>query len=350
MSDALKVEWIFRTFHATSSGMIDHSSETRRGVPTMMKGADLLSDLLHGMRLTGLHYRRIEIAPPFGLTFGVSDARAQFHFVARGEAYLRLGGEEEASLLPAGTAVFLPRGGRHEVLSAPGTPSRDIHDFESIDICPSVCAVQACTAEECAGGKTVLFSGCMEFDLGGMHPLVALMPQAMRVDTILDRNPEILPMLEAMEREAQLRRAGYAGILSRLAEVVSAAIVRGWVECGCGDATGWVEALRDPRLGRVIAALHRKPARNWTVAELAAQMGSSRSVFAERFLAVTGVTPLRYLTELRMRLASQWIGRERMPIDIAAARLGYGSPAAFSRAFKRVVGYPPGASRHAATG
>jgi AraC-like DNA-binding protein len=171
------------------------------------------------------------------------------------------------------------------------------------------------------------------------------MPEVMRVDTLLERQPEITPMLQAMEREVRTQRAGSAGILARLADVVSASIVRGWAECGCGDATGWVEALRDPRLSRVIGALHRDPGRNWTVAELAAEMGSSRSVFAERFLAVTGQTPLHYVTELRMRLAADWIGRDRMPIDAAAERLGYGSQAAFSRAFKRVTGQSPGAMR-----
>lgn len=79
--------------------------------------------------------------------------------------------------------------------------------------------------------------------------------------------------------------------------------------------------------------------------KLAAEMGSSRSVIAERFLRVTGTTPLRYLTELRMSLAAEWISRERMPIEVAAHRLGYGSQAAFSRAFKRVIGHSPGATR-----
>ena len=80
------------------------------------------------------------------------------------------------------------------------------------------------------------------------------------------------------------------------------------------------------------------------------QMDSSRSVFAERFLAVTGMTPLRYLTELRMRLAAQWLARDREPIESVAYKLGYGSLAAFSRAFKRVVGRPPGALRAHAPG
>jgi AraC-like DNA-binding protein len=296
-----------------------------------------------GMRLVGLNYRRIEIAPPFGLRFGVEEGRAQFHFVARGPVILR-GSSETIHELETGDAVLLPRGGEHDLLSHPDLACRDIAAYDTKPLCGSVSSIRSCS-NDASSEKAVIFSGCMEFDLGSMHPLVALMPEAMRVGMLLDRYPEILPMLEAMEREARGERAGFAGILARLADVVSAFIVRAWVECGCGDAKGWVAALRDPRLGRVIAALHRDPGRNWTVAGLAAEMGSSRSVFAERFLAATGVTPLRYLTELRMRLAAQWIGRERVAIETAAQRLGYGSQAAFSRAFKRVTGHAPGSAR-----
>lgn len=310
--------------------------------------ADLVSELLLGMRLTGVQYRRMQVAPPFGIGFGTVEGRAQFHFIARGPVVLRLlaGG---TFTLDTGDAVLLPRGGAHELLSAPELPARDIASFATAPLCGNVGALESCPPESCRTKDAVIFSGCMEFDLGAMQPLVGLMPEVMQVGTLLDRYPEILPMLEAMEREARAERAGYAGILARLADVVSASIVRGWVECGCGDARGWIDALRDPRLGRVITALHRDPGRNWTVAELAAEMGASRSVFAERFLEVTGVTPVRYVTELRMRLAAQWIGRERLPIETAAHRLGYGSQAAFSRAFKRVMGYSPGASRSAAS-
>ena len=310
---------------------------------------DLLSELLLGMRLYGVEYRRIQVAPPFGIGFGMVKGRAQFHFVARGPVFLRTT-SGVLHRLEAGDAALLPRGGSHDLLSAPDLSSRDVASFEAATLCESISTIKACPAESCRTKDALIFSGCMEFDLGALHPLITLMPEVMLVGTLLDRSREFLPMLEAMERETRTERAGFAGILARLADVVSASIVRGWVECGCGDARGWVEALRDPRLGRVISALHRDPGRNWTVAELAAEMGSSRSVFAERFLAVTGLTPVRYMTELRMRLAAQWIGRERMSIESAAHRLGYGSQAAFSRAFKRVIGHPPGAARNTLAG
>lgn len=319
--------------------MLDRKSDRLKA---WTSGTDLISELLMGMRLVGLNYRRIEITPPFGLHMGEVEGRAQFHFIARGRVFLRT--SDTIHEIQSGGAVLLPRGGVHELVSQPDLPGRDITAYESKPLCRNVSAIQSCSSDS-SPDKVLIFSGCMEFDLGSMHPLIGLMPEVMLVSTLLDRYPELLPMLEAMEREAVENRAGYAGILARLADVVAAFVVRAWVECGCGDAKGWVAALRDPRLGRVIAAIHRNPGRNWTVADLAREMGSSRSIFAERFVEITGVTPLRYLTEVRMRLAAQWIGRERMPIETAAQRLGYASQAAFSRAFKRVTGYAPGALR-----
>ncbi|MFT0858747.1 cupin domain-containing protein [Ancylobacter sp. G4_0304] len=326
------------------SGMFDHSSEESGAIPPQAY-PDVVSELLGGMRFVGLKYRRIQISPPFGVHFGSEAGRAQFHFISRGTVYLRRAGEVEK--LEAGSAVLLPHGGAHDLVSAPDLPCKTVLAFEEAPLCGTVAAINACDIDACRSTDVVIFSGCMEFELGGMTPLVALMPSVMSVGTLLDRYPELLPMLEAMERETRGDRAGFAGILARLAEVVSVFIVRAWVECGCGTASGWVAGLRDPRLARVMAALHRHPGREWTVAELASVMGSSRSVFAARFLAVTGMTPLRYLTELRMRLAAQWITREKLSIDAAASRLGYGSQAAFSRAFKRTMGYAPGAMRAA---
>jgi len=155
-----------------------------------------------------------------------------------------------------------------------------------------------------------------------------------------------------MQREAMHTQAGYAGILARLAEVLAALTVRAWVAGGCinddqdgAAAAGWIGALQDPRLSRAIVMMHKDPGRHWTVETLAQEAHSSRSVFAQRFLAATGVAPLRYLTELRMRLAVRSLSRERQAVETVAAQLGYGSLAAFSRAFKRTVGTSPGAVR-----
>ena len=314
-----------------------------RPAPTV--APDMMSELLMGMRLNGIFYRRMRLTAPFGIGFGGAPGKAQLHFVAKGEAWLRIDGQMRR--IGCGDAVFLPRGTCHALVSDAGARIRDLSDFAVAPICAAVDEIDCCDESICRSQDVILFSGCMDFDLGSLHPLVGLMPEVMQLSQLTDRQPEILPILEAMEREARTERAGFAGILARLADVVAALIVRGWVESGCGSASGWVEALRDPKLGRVLLAVHRDPGRSWTVATMAAEMGASRSVFAERFLNVTGVTPLRYITDLRMRLAGQWIGRDGIGIEDAAHRLGYSSQAAFSRAFKRATGHPPGTLRGA---
>ncbi len=148
--------------------------------------------------------------PPFGLRFGSggSDAAQSLHFVARGPVFLR-GADDTVHAMATGDAVLLPRGSTHDRVSSPDLPGQHVTALESVPICQSVDAIQACrdSANDPAGVR-VIFSGCMEFDLGSacIH-LVALMPNVMFVGTLLERYPEILPMLEAMEREARGERA-----------------------------------------------------------------------------------------------------------------------------------------------
>ena len=301
------------------------------------KPGDLISELLLGMRLSGVQFRRSVLDTSAGVGFSNTAGRGQFHFVGRGPVWLR-SAAGALHALDSGDALLVPHGGAHAMLPAADTPAAAVSPLDL-----------AAPAQEDDAHGPVIFSYCMEFDLGGMQPLVAAMPEVLLVGTLLASAPEITPMLAAMEREAMSAQAGQAGILARLAEVLAALTVRAWVATGCvnadGEINGLVAALHDPRLARAIVMMHKEPGRNWTVATLAREAGSSRSVFAQRFLAATGVAPLRYLTELRMRLAVHSLGRERQAVDVVAARLGYGSLAAFSRAFKRTIGTSPGAVR-----
>ena len=312
----------------------------------MSRYEDLTSELLMGMRLYGVKYQRIALHAPFGLQYDDAPGRAQLHFVGRGTLLLRAA---SGTIYPlqAGDALLISHGKAHALISDETAHCEPITTFNSKPICPSVCAINdAADADLCpADSDVILFSACMAFELGGMQPLVHTMPDVMLVSTLLGQYPEIQPILDAMERETRQRKAGFAGILSRLADVVAAQIVRGWVENGCGAGSGLVQALRDPRLSLAMAAMHRAPGENWTVERLARASGSSRSVFAARFQNATGMTPLRYLTELRMRLAKERIVDQGEAVESVAFELGYGSLAAFSRAFKRITGTSPGALR-----
>lgn len=305
--------------------------------------SDLINELLRGMRLRGVEYRRIQAGPPFGLGFADKPGYAWFHFLAAGNAVLRM---DDGPLyeLSAGNAVFISHGAGHQLLSSPDVAVQDIDSLDAAPLGDAVSAVEAGLEGDVAPAA-LFFSACMEFELGSIQGLGKLMPGLMLIDARGQRYPGLMPILATMEREVSAARVGFAGILARLADVVAAMVVRGWVECACSNASGLVAALRDPRLARALLALHQQPGRDWSVAQLAAQCHTSRSVFADRFQATIGIPPLRYATELRMRLASQWLTLERLSIEEVAQRLGYTSQAAFSRAFKRITGQPPGASR-----
>lgn len=305
--------------------------------------SELISGLLTSMRLRGVRYRRIHAGSQFGLRFSDHRGSAYFHFVAVGSALLETD-DGDVHEVPAGTAVFIPHGKAHRLQSRPGVPVQEIESYATASVGETVSAVNMCPSLE-PDPSNVLFTGEMEFDLGGMYGLSKLMPVVMVADAHGERYPGLMPILVAMRHESCTERVGFAGVLARLAEVVASMIVRGWVECGCDNASGLVAALRDPRLAKAILALHQDPGRHWTVAELAAECHVSRSVFAERFQTTIGVTPLRYATELRMFLAQQWLAEDVDSIEVLARRLGYTSQAAFSRAFKRVLGHPPGTSR-----
>ena len=105
--------------------------------------------------------------------------------------------------------------------------------------------------------------------------------------------------------------------------------------------TGWLAGVRDPEVGRALALLHRDPARPWTIALLAAEVGVSRSVLAERFQHYLSDTPIGYLTRWRLHLAARLLTSTSKSVAEVAGDIGYESEPSFNRAFKREFGLPP---------
>ncbi|WP_279482894.1 AraC family transcriptional regulator [Aureimonas sp. SK2] len=316
--------------------MLDRSSKAPE-----FDGSDALTDMLRGLRLDGVEYGRCRLSGDWSFHYP-AQGQAHFHSVAGQGCWLQ-SPDGAWSELTAGDAVLVPRGAAHTLASRPGVPPRPFPRRECLSICDSVYAYEE--AAEGTPGVCVLFCGTMRFNLDGLHPLLRMMPDLMRAQELMQAEPAIPHLLDAMIAECSLNRVGASGILARLADVMAAQIIRAWVEHGCGNSAGWIAAVRDAKVGRVLAAIHAEPARDWTVAEMAALMGVSRSGFAAKFTAIVGTTPAHYVTEVRMHQARQWILRDRMRISEAGRRLGYESEAAFSRAFKRVIGAAPGRVR-----
>lgn len=313
---------------------------------------DILTEILLGLRLDGVEYGRCLLSPPWAVAFPATTT-ARFHFVAQGNCWLRTDSAEWIRLNP-GDAVLFPRGSFHVLASSPDIPVVDINSLARRKLTDNIYSVNGCATVTNAGDRPaapdVMFCGAMRFNLDPLHPLIAMMPELMRAGDLARRDPSVPALLEAMEREVRLDRIGACGISARLADVLAASIIRAWVECASDhpEASGWIAAVRCPRIGKVLAAIHNQPEKDWNLAELAAIMGVSRSSFADKFTRTLGESPARYVARIKMFQARQWISRDGMRVATAANRLGYDSEASFSRAFKRIIGHAPSELREKA--
>jgi AraC-like DNA-binding protein len=141
--------------------------------------------------------------------------------------------------------------------------------------------------------------------------------------------------------EAKDKRAGGESVLAKLSELMFIEVVRRHLETLPPEQAGWLAGLRDPFVGKALSLLHGAPAQSWTIEELAKQVGLSRSVLAERFADLVGVPPMQYLAKWRMQIASGMLSGGNGNVATVATEIGYESEAAFSRAFKKMVGVPP---------
>ena len=130
-------------------------------------------------------------------------------------------------------------------------------------------------------------------------------------------------------------------MLAKLSELMFIETLRRYIESLPPEQSGWLAGLRDPFVGKALSLLHGNATRNWTIEELAREVALSRSVLAERFTDLVGLPPMHYLANWRMQIAAGMLSGGNTNIASIAAETGYGSEAAFSRAFKKMVGMPP---------
>jgi AraC-like DNA-binding protein len=145
--------------------------------------------------------------------------------------------------------------------------------------------------------------------------------------------------------EGERSQPGTMAMIARLGELLYVEVLRRYMCRVPPEPDNWLSAVNDPDVGRVLRLIHAEPGQDWTVESLAREVGISRSLLAQRFTALVGVSPKKYLGEWRVQLAKQMLPQPGVSISQIADRVGYGSEAAFTRAFKRSVGQPPAAWR-----
>ena len=311
--------------------------------------SDVLSDVLRAVRLTGAVYFDFELSSPWvaeappsrsiaALVMPGAQRVIEYHLIARGTCWGHAIGADPIRLNEGDLIVF-PQGDPHVLSSAPGmraTPDMSMFARPTTAL-PLV--------YELGGGGpervriVCCFLGC---DERPFNPLLTALPAVIHLSSTGDQAMTgwLTTLLNIAVRESGSSRAGTENVLARLAELMFVEAIRRYIETLPPAETGWLAGLRDPVVGQALSAVHAEPAAEWTVERLARLVGVSRSVFAERFVDMVGEPPMQYLALWRMQLASRLLVDGAHVAEVAA-QVGYDSEAAFSRAFKKLVGQAP---------
>ena len=312
---------------------------------------DALVDVLRAVHLTGTVFFDVEASAPWAaeappayrvgpaIMPGI-DHVIEYHVVTSGECWATLLGDETPPVrLGAGDVVAFPQGDAHVLSSAPGLraePNLDIHRRpECSNTLPLVLDLDGGGAE-----RAHIVCGFLGCDARPFNPLLGALPRLMHMKR--GHSGEWLNRLltfAALERAE--KRAGGASMLAKIGEIMFFDLVRNYLPALADGEANWLAGFRDRHVGLALNLLHQAPNDAWTLERLAAEAGMSRSSLTERFTHYVGMPPMQYLTSWRMQLASGMLSNGDMSIAQIAVNVGYDSEAAFSRAFKRVVGLSP---------
>jgi AraC-like DNA-binding protein len=315
---------------------------------------DALSEVLKAVRLDAAFFYNAEFTAPWSVREPRSEVVAPhlgpsgghviiYHLLTEGRCVASLEGDNSIEI-GSGDVVIFPHGDAH-ILGNGSTKTIDL-ELRLREI-----LAQGLKLARAGGGgeMTRIVCGYMSCDPQLSSALLAGLPPVFRVPIRDDAGGQWLEnTIRFSVGQAGNPSLGGEAVLSKLSEVLFVETIRRYVAQLPLEETGWLAGARDPEVGRALALLHRAPARPWTIAMLARDVGISRSVLAERFRHYLNEAPMSYLTRWRLLLAARMLKSSRRGVANIAAEVGYESEAAFNRAFKRQFSVPPARFRGAA--
>lgn len=320
---------------------------------------DFLQDVFDTLGLKGALYFRTDFSGPWAVTVPELGQAARFHFMVQGECHVTFP-SGTSHLLRSGDLILIPGGRTHiladrkvreappleTVLDAVGYDGRGLLVVKGEGRDEGMAEPGARTMVQTGPQTgTKMICGHLNFRDGASHPLLRALPDCL-VTTPEERARE--PLLDEMLRLIQRRMfsesLGSEAAVTRMSEIVFVELLRTGVGRVATD-NPVLEAFRDRRIGRALELIHTDPGAKWSVDRLAGEVGMSRSRFSDRFSALLGSGPMAYLAEWRLQKALPMLENARTSIQEIAYRTGYGSTAAFTRAFSDRFGQSPSAYR-----
>jgi AraC-like DNA-binding protein len=302
---------------------------------------DAVAGLLDGPRARDAFILRSCLDPPWSLRIE-DEAPLTVVAIVRGEAwFLPDGGEAER--LRDGDVAIVRGPDPYTVADHPDTPPQIL--IQPGQLCTPVAGTEpermrdlgVRTWGNALDGATVMVTGTYQLEGEVSGRLLRALPPLLR----LRREEWDCPVIPLMADEVVKDEPGQEAVLDRLLDLLLIAALRAWFDRPDAEAPGWYRASGDPVVGPALRLLHHEPARPWTVAALAREIGVSRAALARRFHELVGEPPMSFLTGWRIALAADLLREPGATIGSVAHQVGYGSPYALSTAFKRVRGVSP---------
>ena len=324
---------------------------------------DPLSDVLRTVKLTGALFFLVDASSPWGVEVPPARVfspiilpRAQhvvsYHIVLAGSGWAGIPGVT-STWFEAGDVLLFPHGDAYAMLSAPDQPPEFDADATIAFFREMAAGRLPFVVHEGGGGpeRAEFVCGFLGCDIRPFNPVLATLPRLWRVRPSEYGQGDLLGrLIDLTLTEARALRPGGESIRRRLSELIFVEVLRRYLDTLPARETGWLSGLRDPATGRVLTMLHEQPAYPWTLRELARRAGISRAALVARFTYLVGHAPMQYLALWRMQMAARLLADGSMKVAAVAHEVGYESEAAFSRAFKKLVGVSPAGWRDKATG
>lgn len=312
---------------------------------------DVLSDVLRTIRLEGALFLHADLGAPwcFNVPKGVDIAQvlkpgaqelAIFHLIMKGQCWAQVQGGEPIRL-SQGDLVVIPHGDTHVVGSGLQHAAVAVANVIQPRV-PELARIRYGGD----GEQTLVACGWFAYEAGVSQMLIEQLPRLFSIH-LRDRpaGSWIEQSVHFVLEAGASSTPGSDSVVAKIAEVLLTEAVRGYIESIPTGHVGWLAGLRDAHAGRCLALMHAEPGRDWSIDSLAQEIHTSRSVLAERFTAAVGVSPMHYLARWRMVLAAGLLRNQQGALARIAEQVGYGSEAAFIRAFKREYGVSPGVWR-----
>ncbi|MFC3140419.1 cupin domain-containing protein [Shewanella submarina] len=289
-----------------------------------------MGDMFDVLKLRGSIFFHSSLAAPWGMSLPAIKA-PRFHISMEGNFVV--GSGEQVRDVSEMNIALLPQGGQHWIA-----------DMEGRELAESEAVIDACKlhAPLFQHGEVTnrVICGMVEYEELLSHPMLEAMPEILVAHDISHDEP-LWQTVCLIDSEIRATGNLRSPIIDRLSEILFILLAH---RCMKRDPSpsGFVAALRNPRLSQVLAHIHRDAAAPWTLSSLAATANMSAATLVRHFNTELGMSPIQYVTQWRLNKAFQLIQHSRLPLDLVADKVGFATGKSLSRAFIRQFGFPPG--------